>query len=69
MPPWKRIIVLFNGAFFNFLSAMLIITIFFCAYGEQVSVIGTQYEGGANTEVVQEGDIILAVDGKSSISL
>ena len=36
MPPWKRIIVLFNGAFFNFLSAMLIITIFFCAYGEQV---------------------------------
>ena len=33
MPPWKRIIVLFNGAFFNFLSAMLIITIFFCAYG------------------------------------
>lgn len=64
MPPWKRIIVLFNGAFFNFLSAMLIITIFFCAYGEQVSVIGAQYEGGANTEVVQEGDIILAVDGK-----
>lgn len=64
MPPWKRIIVLFNGAFFNFISAMIIITIFFCAYGEQVAVIGTLYEGGANSEVIQEGDIILKVDGK-----
>lgn len=64
MPPWKRIIVLFNGAFFNFLSAMIIITIFFCAYGEQVAVVGTLYDGSVNAGVVQEGDIILKVDGK-----
>ncbi len=63
MPPWKRIIVLFNGAFFNFISAMIIITIFFCAYGEQVAVIGTLYEGGENVGVIQEGDVILKVDG------
>lgn len=64
MPPWKRIIVLFSGAFFNFVSAMIIITIFFCAFGEQVAVIGTMYENGVNTGVLQEGDIILKVDGK-----
>lgn len=64
MPPWKRIIVLFMGAFFNFVSAMIIITIFFSAYGEQVAVVGKMYEGGKNSEIMQEGDIILAVDGK-----
>ena len=31
--PWKRLIVLFSGAFMNFLSAIVIITIYFTAYG------------------------------------
>lgn len=63
MPPWKRIIVLFMGAFFNFLSAVIIITIFFCAYGEPVSVVSRLYEDSPASGVVEEGDVILAVNG------
>ncbi len=41
-PPWQRIIVLFSGALFNYISAMIIISIFFCAFGEILpSVRGT----------------------------
>ncbi len=65
--PWKRIIVLFAGAFFNFVSAMIIITIFFSAYGESVSVVSTLYPDGEaiRSQTVQEGDIILSVNGKT----
>lgn len=65
--PWKRLIVLFSGAFFNFLSAMIIISIFFSIYGTQVAVIGKLYPNGVaeTQQTVREGDIILSVDGKT----
>ncbi len=60
---WKRLIVLFSGAFMNFVSAIVIITIYFSAYGQILpAVIGTHELSGV--QVFQEGDAILKIDGK-----
>lgn len=79
-PVWQRIIVLFAGAGFNFLSAFIVITIFFSAYGEYFPVVGNVYQhveyapdGSYNTldgsQVLKEGDVILSIDGKPCYSL
>ena len=70
---WKRIIVLFAGAFFNFLSAILIISVTFMAYGDTLPVVIDQYEKDdgsivyfdSGTSGIEVGDIIVSVDGKS----
>ncbi len=62
--PWKRLIVLFSGAFMNFMSAILIITIYFAAYGQILpSVVGTHDRVGSS-QLFEVGDTILNVDGK-----
>jgi len=79
-PIWQRIIVLFAGAGFNFLSAFIVITIFFSAYGEYFPIVGEVYqhveyiEGGSyeiveDSQQLQKGDVILAVNGKNCYSL
>ena len=64
--PWKRLIVLFAGAFFNFVSAILIAIIVFACYGETVVVVNNVYEYApqSNYEQLQSGDIIYKVNGK-----
>ncbi len=60
---WKRLIVLFAGAFMNFLSAIVIITIYFSAYGQVLpTIIGTHEL--SSVQVFQAGDAILKVNGK-----
>lgn len=79
-PIWQRIIVLFAGAGFNFLSAFIVITIFFGAYGEYFPVVGEVYQhveyiDGDNYQVIensqqlQKGDVILAINGEDAYSL
>lgn len=80
-PVWQRIIVLFAGAGFNFISALIVITIFFAGYGEYFPVVGDVYEhvqyqeDGETYETIegsqklQEGDIIYSVNGKYCYSL
>ena len=63
-PAWKRLIVLFSGAFFNFLSSIFIITIFFTAYGQILPVIVDTYEFIEQEQCFEKGDVILSVDGK-----
>ena len=63
-PAWKRLIVLFSGAFFNFLSSIFIITIFFTAYGQILPVIVDSYEFIEQEQYFEKGDVILSVDGK-----
>ena len=65
-PPWKRLIVLFNGAFFNFLSAILIITLVFTFYGQILPVVGDVAEESylARETDIHEGDVLLSVNGK-----
>lgn len=61
---WKRLIVLFAGAFMNFISAIFIITIYFSVYGQILPVIVGTHDLVSSQNVFQEGDIILAVNGK-----
>lgn len=79
-PVWQRIILLFAGAGFNFLSAFIVITIFFSAYGEYFPVVGNAYQhveyvdDGSysiieGSQQLKEGDIIISVNGKNCYSL
>lgn len=64
--PWKRIIVLFAGAFFNFVSAIIFSFIFILAVGFPAPEIVDLYKSDAGTvyqEELQVGDVILAVNG------
>ncbi len=68
-PAWKRLIVLFSGAFMNFISAIFIITIYFAAYGQILpTIVGTHDEAavitGAEQNQFEDGDVILAINGK-----
>ncbi len=69
--PWKRIIVLFGGVLFNFLSAIIFSLIYIGAVGYPVPEIGevytyvnpeTQIETKYND--FEKGDRIIAVDGR-----
>lgn len=63
--PWKRLIVLFSGAFFNFISAILIAIIVFACYGETVVVVNEVYDyAPVQNQQLQSGDIIYKVNGK-----
>lgn len=62
--PWKRLIVLFFGAFFNFISAIIFSLILLCSVGYDVPKITkiNDVNGSVQTEL-QVGDIITHVDG------
>lgn len=64
--PWKRLIVLFSGAFFNFISALIIITLIFTFYGQLLPVVNDVYDEAAIAEdgLLLSGDVILKVDGR-----
>lgn len=63
--PWKRIVVLFSGALFNFVSALLIAVVVFSCYGDTVMTVNKVYEYAVvENQVLQPGDIIYKVDGK-----
>lgn len=61
---WKRLVVLFSGAFMNFLSAIIIITIYFSAYGQPLPYVVGTYDGTVYDNVFLTGDAILSVNGK-----
>lgn len=58
--PWKRIIVLFCGVLFNFISAIVFSFIYIWAVGYAVPMVHDSY---TDADVFKKGDIILAVDG------
>lgn len=62
--PWKRLIVLISGAFMNFLSAILIITIYFSAYGQPLPYVVGTYDVPSYQNVFEQGDVLLSVNGK-----
>ena len=62
--PWKRLIVLFCGAFFNFLSAIIFsfVALMACGY-EQLQVKNIQ-PTSINYEYLQKNDVIYGIEGK-----
>lgn len=64
--PWKRLIVLFSGAFFNFLTAVVAILIAFSVFGDTAMAVGKVYEYSPSytTAKLQQGDVFYSVDGK-----
>ncbi len=68
--PWKRILVLLAGVTFNILSAFLIMGIVFSTYGYSLPKVVGFYESTDSSYVqnLQEGDIILKLDGKNIYS-
>ncbi len=68
--PWKRLIVLFSGAAFNFISAVLICVILFGAYGETVAMVNKVYDYAPQfNQQLQKGDIIYKINGKTVFML
>lgn len=63
-PCYQRILVLLAGVVFNFVSAMLILGIFFTAYGYNLPTVATVYTNSENVQVFQEGDVIYEINGK-----
>lgn len=65
--PWKRLIVLFMGPFFNFLSAILFSFILLLSFGYadrvQIKTVNTPPLVTESTSYFKEGDVVLAVDG------
>lgn len=65
--PWKRLIVLFSGAFFNLLSSFVLITLIFTFYGQLLPTVQSVRPESylyAN-DLIREGDVIVAVNGRA----
>lgn len=64
--PWKRLIVLFSGAFFNLVSAFILITLIFTFYGQLLPTVTALSEESyiAQNAVLEVGDVILEVNGR-----
>lgn len=64
--PWKRLITLFSGAAFNFLSAIFIVIIAFSCFGDAMLTISNVYEASPNyaSHQLEKGDAIFAIEGK-----
>lgn len=64
--PWQRIIVLFAGASMNYLFAVLLIIIAFCAFGQTKLYIGdVQQAENAIEYSLQKGDVLLRCGNKN----
>lgn len=66
---WKRLIVLFAGVFFNFVSAIIISIPLLMVCGNAIPQVQGFAEGcpnhiEANMETIQVGDKIVAIDGR-----
>ncbi len=67
--PWKRIIVLIAGATMNYLFALLLIIIMFASVGRPVYRVAVPEDFQPTTtqtfEGLQEGDVVLEIEGKT----
>ena len=68
--PWKRIIVLLAGVTFNFISAVIILTILFSTYGYTLpKVVELNEPTAAFEQNFEVGDLIYRVNGKNVYSV
>ena len=64
--PWKRLIVLFAGAFFNFVSAIIFSVILLCVVGSGHMCVASVPNVDANPYIatLQQGDVITHANGE-----
>ena len=60
--PWKRLIVLFSGAFFNFLSAILFSFILLFSCGYDLVQVKNINQNSINYERLYSGDVIYGIE-------
>lgn len=63
--PWKRLIVLFCGAFFNFLSAIIFSFILLVSNGYDLVEVKNIDQNSMNYQVIQTNDVIYGIEGDS----
>jgi regulator of sigma E protease len=63
--PWKRLVVLAAGVATNFVSAMIVLSLFFTFSGQMLPYIAPTEGGRAAEFGVKYGDIVTKVEGKS----
>lgn len=61
--PYKRILVLLAGAFFNLVTAIVFLIIFFMCYGNHMPQITKVYPLIQYPQHFQEGDVLLEIEG------
>ena len=62
--PWKRLIVLFSGAFFNLLSAIIFSFILLVSVGYDYAKVDTVTSSSINYNILQTNDVIVGVNGQ-----
>ena len=62
--PWKRLIVLFSGAFFNFLSGIIFSFILLIANGYDLVQVKAIEQTSINYNYLQKGDVIYGIENK-----
>lgn len=62
--PWKRLIVLFFGAFFNFLSAIIFSFILLVSSGYDLVQVKNVENTSINYAILREGDIIYGIENQ-----
>jgi len=60
--PWKRLIVLFSGAFFNFLSAIIFSFILLLSSGYDLVEVKNVGDTSINAGILQSGDMIYGIE-------
>ena len=60
--PWKRLLVLFGGVLFNFISAVIFSVLLTTIIGTGIPKVGTVQ--GPNAAYIQTGDEILSINGE-----
>lgn len=63
--PWKRLIVLISGVLFNFIFGVIASAIFLMVNGYALPVIADFSPNNLNQGLLQKGDIITEINGKS----
>ena len=63
-PVWKRVAVIAAGPAVNFVLALILMFVFFWALGPREPVVGPFAKGFPAEKVLEQGDRIVAVDGR-----
>ena len=61
--PWKRLIVLFAGVLFNFLTAVIFSFILLTSFGYEKVEVSKVENTSINYNILYEGDVIYGIDG------